>query len=145
MEPLQVIPTVILDPYLLISLSAEFPTGILESCPYARFALCDHLPPEDFLPEEYNRLIQAIHRENIDKLSVPAVEMADLLPMRNMLVLNQIASIAVARCHDYLFASDCCTFRRVASTALKSAHILCGKQVCQRFLLGRLELLKFRK
>jgi len=134
LKPLQAMPTVVLDPYLLISMSATFPTGLLASCFYARFAVCDHLLPEDFLSEEYKQLMQALHREKVDTLSVPAVEMVDLLPMRNILVLNQIATIAVARFHGYLFASDCCTFRRAASTILQSADVLCGRQVCQRFM-----------
>ncbi len=136
MEVLQKIPTVVLDPYLLMSMSAVLPNGALATCLYARFAICDHIPPGDFLPEEYEQLMQAINRENVETLSVPAVEIADLLPMRNVLVLNQIATIAAARYHGGMFASDCCTFRRAATTVLKPAHILCGRQVRQRFNLN---------
>jgi hypothetical protein len=118
---MQKIPTVVLDPYLLMSMSAMIPSGALAACLYARFAICDHIPPEDFLPEEYEQLVQALNRENIEMLSVPAVELADLLPMRNVLVLNQIATIAAARCHGCMFTSDCCVFRRAATTVLKPA------------------------
>jgi hypothetical protein len=136
LEALQKIPTIVLDPYLLMSLSAILSTGALSACLYARFAICDHMPSGDFLPEEYERLMQAINQENIETLSVPAVEMADLLPMRNALVLNQIATIAAARFHGCMFASDCRTFRRAATTVLEPAHILCGRQVHQRFNLS---------
>lgn len=136
MEALQKIPTVVLDPYLLISWSAILSTGALSACLYARFAICDHMPPGDFIPEEYEQLMQAINRESIETLSVPAVEMADLLPMRNALVLNQIATIAAARFHGCMFASDCRTFRRAATTVLEPVHILCGRQVRQRFNLN---------
>ena len=136
MEAPQKIPTVVLDPYLLMSMSAALPNGALAACLSAQFAICDHIPPGDFLSEEYGQLIQAINRENIEMLSVPAVEIADLLSMRNVLVLNQIATIAAARCHGCMFASDCCTFRRAATTVLKPAHVLCGRQVRQRFNLN---------
>ena len=133
---MQKTPTVVLDPYLLISMSAVLPNGALATCLYARFTVCDHIPSGDFLPEEYEQLLQAIDRENIEMLSVPAVEIADLLHMRNVLVLNQIATIATARCHSCMFASDCCVFRRVAATVLNPAHVLSGKHVCQRFNLN---------
>lgn len=136
MEALQKIPTVILDPYLLMSISAVLPNGVLAACLSARFAICDHILPGDFLPEEYEQLVQAINRENIETLSVSALEIADLLPMRNVLVLNQIATIAAARYYGCMFASDCCTFRQAASTVLKPAHILCGRQVRQCFNLN---------
>lgn len=137
MEPLQAVPTVVLDPYLLLSISAVLPSGILASCPCARFVVCDHcLLPEDYLQQEYNQIAQVMHRENIDALPVPAVEITDLLPMRNILVLNQIATIAVARYYGYLFASDCRAFRREASTVLEPVRVLCGKQLCQRFYLN---------
>jgi hypothetical protein len=136
LKALQKIPTVILDPYLLMSMSAVLPTGALAACLYAQFAICNHIPPGDFIPEEYEQLMQAINRENIETLSVPAVEMADLLPMRNALVLNQIATIAAARFHGRMFASDCRTFRRAATTVLEPIHILCGKQVRQCFNLN---------
>jgi len=136
LEALQKIPTVVLDPYLLISMIAILPVGALAACLCARFAICDHLPPGDFLPEEYKHLMEAINQENIETLSVPAVEIADLLPMRNVLVLHQIATIAATRCHGCMFASDCCTFRRAATTMLEPARILCGRQVRQRFNLN---------
>lgn len=136
LETLQKMPTVILDPYLLISMSATLSTGALAACLCARFAICDHLLPGDFLPEEYKNLMQAITQENVEKLSVPAVEIADLLPMRNVLVLSQIATIAAVRYHDCMFASDCCAFRRAAATVLKPAYILCGRQISQRFNLN---------
>jgi hypothetical protein len=126
-----------LDPYLPMSMSAELPTGALAACLCVRFAVCDHLLPRDFLLEEYKHLTQAINRENVEMLSVPAVEVADFLPMRNILVLNQIATIATARHHGCMFASDCCTFRRAATTVLKPAHILSGRQVRQRFNLNQ--------
>lgn len=130
---MQKIPTVVLDPYLLMSMSAVLPHGELAACLYARFTICDHIPPGDFLSEEYKQLMQAIDRENIEMLSVPAIEMADLLSMRNVLVLNQIATIAAARCHGCMVASDCCVFRRAATTVLKPADVLSGSQVRQRF------------
>ena len=136
MEVLQKIPIVILDPYLLISLSAILSAGALAACLCARFAICNHICPGDFLPEEYNQLMRAIHREHIEQLSVPAVELADLLSMGNVLVLNQIATIAAARYHGCLFASDCSVFRREATTILKPTHVLCGRQVRQHFNLN---------
>lgn len=136
MEARQKIPTVILDPYLLMSMTAILPAGALAACLCARFAICDHLLPGDFLPEEYKHLMEAIDQENIETLSVPAMKITDLLPLRNVLVLYQIATIAAARCHGCMFASDCCILRRAATTVLMPARILCGRQVCLRFHLN---------
>jgi hypothetical protein len=136
LETWQKIPTVVLDPYLLISMSAVLSPGTLLACPHARFAVCEHMTPGDFLPQEYKRLIQAINREHMEMLSVPAIEIADLLPMRTALVLNQIATIAAARFHGCMFASDCRIFRHKATTVLEPNYILCGRAVRQRFKLN---------
>lgn len=142
MELLQKIPIVILDPYLLIYLSTMLSCGTLAACLHARFAVCDHIIPGDFFQESYGRLMQTIDREQIVKLSVPAVEMADLLPMQKILTLNQIATIAAALHHDCMLASDCSTFQRMATIVLNPANVLCGKQVCQRFNLSRSHAIK---
>lgn len=71
MEALQKIPTVILDPYLLMSLSEMHSTGALSNCLHARFAVCDHMFPDDFLAGEYEQIRYAMNRENIELLSVP--------------------------------------------------------------------------
>lgn len=136
MEALQKIPVVVLDPYLLISISMMLPIGALAACLYARFAICDHILPGNFFPGEYRQLLQIIHRGSIEMLSVPAIEMADLLSMRNVLALNQIATIAAVRHHGCILASDCCVFRRAAATVLKPDHVLSGRQVRQRFHLN---------
>jgi len=136
LEALQKIPTVILDPYLLMSLSAMYSTGSLSDCLYARFAVCDHIFPDHFLVGEYEQIMHVMNQENIETLSVPAVDLADLLSMRNVLVLNQIATIAAARFYGCMFASDCRAFRRAATTVLEPTHIFSGGQVRQRFNLN---------
>jgi len=129
-------PTVILDPYLLVSLYNTIPEGALSTCDNAQFALCDHLPPDEFHPAEFDRIRRVVTSEDVQLLPVDALEVADLLHMRDVLVLHQIASIAAARSRRYLLASNCGIFRRMARTALGDDFVLCGLDLCQRFSLN---------
>jgi len=135
-EPLQSPPIVLLDPYLLLTTSMTLPSGTWALCPWAKFALCGHLTPGDFLPHEYTQITRAQVREQMNLLSVNAIEMEDLLPMLNVLIPYQIATIAVARLYHCLFASDCAIFRRMARVALPGDYVLCGDEVRQRFRLS---------
>jgi hypothetical protein len=121
------IPTVVLDPYLLITM----PTGTTKQD--VRLAVCDHLSPGDFLAAEYTRIMEVVNREKVTLLAVNALEITDLMSMRPVLVLYQIATIAAARSYQYLFASDCAIFRRMALKALNPDQVLSGTDLCQRF------------
>jgi len=136
LESLETIPTVVLDPYLVINMTATLTVGALLSCKLARFVICDHFSVTDFLSDGYVRLKEGIDQEKLETVSVSAVDMSDLLPMRNVLALSQVAIIAAARCHQGLFASDCCVFRRMAQTVPSSDNVICGRTLRERFCLN---------
>lgn len=121
------IPTVVLDPYLLMTI----PTGVMLR--HVRLAVCDHLLPGDFLLNEYTRIIEVVNREKITLLAVNALEVTDLMSMRDVLVMYQIVTIAAARRHQCLFASDCRIFQRMARKALNPDQVLSGQALCRRF------------
>jgi hypothetical protein len=126
---------VVLDPYLLVDLAAEERESTLSACQHAHFAVSDHLLQDDFPSDEYTQITAAITKEKIARLSVLAVDMADLMSTRNVLAFHQVATLATARRHRCLFASDCTAFRRIAGSVLKFDHILCGADVRMRFAL----------
>src|SRR5580658_9302476 len=101
------VPTIVLDPYLLITISRTISTSALYSCDKARFVISDHYSPEGFLPREYAHFIEAIAREKVEAHSVSALCLAHVMPLRASLTMNQISTIATAYCHNYFFATDC--------------------------------------
>ena len=119
-------PLVVLDPYLLLKLPAE-----LFGHAQVQFAVSDHLLPEEFPARDHAQIVQAVTREKVGTLSVRAVDLGDLLSMRNVLAFHQITSIAAARSHKCLFASDCCVFRRMAGQILAPTRVLRGADVLQ--------------
>ncbi|WP_309713547.1 hypothetical protein [Armatimonas sp.] len=120
---------IIIDPHLLISIGGKIPSGSLTSCPYAKFFICNHLVSSDFTTDDYLRIQELIGSEDIEQLPVDAVEMNDLLGMRNHLVLYQIASIAAARFYECSFASDCCILQRMARSVLSEDKVLGGSDI----------------
>lgn len=127
--------TVVLDPYLLMTLSDAVSAGALSSCGVARFALCDHLAPGDFRPADLARIRRAAEREAVALMGVAATDLTGLLGLRDVLALSQVASIALARSHSGLLASDCVVLRRMACSALAPGRVLCGLELRQRFSL----------
>ena len=91
--------------------------------------ICNHLVSSDFTTDDYLRIQELIGSEDIEQLPVDAVEMNDLLGMRNHLVLYQIASIAAARFYECSFASDCCILQRMARSVLSEEKVLGGSDI----------------
>lgn len=120
-------PTIVLDPYLLMEFPNATPEGDMQA---SRLAISNHLPPTDFLPEEYEKLSAAIAaREDVAQLSVNATEMSDLMPLRESLALHQVTTIAAARQHKCFFASNCDILSAIAATVLKPSQVLFGKEI----------------
>lgn len=125
--------TVVLDPDLLLELTATLPGGILARCAKAQFVIADFLSPDDFLPDSFRELTAALDQEGIKRLPSSAIGLSDLMPLRNSLVLYQVAAIATAREHSYMFASACPVIRRKAIQILAPDRVLCKESLCAQF------------
>lgn len=123
-------PTILIDPPLLLSVRAGGFAGSFRESPDLRFALSDHLPGWAYPDGWVSRVREAALEECISFESVDASDMADLQSrLRHELADNEIASIAIARRQGYRLSSDCPVLLRHGRQALGSGSVVPGQAI----------------